>query len=561
MKERVERRRAPWLIAGLACLLACQRQPGGGEPAPAPATLGSTSSVESSRAVAVEAVAARPVAELVEPYPGGHWRLADPEQLEHVMVWFRHILIRHAGVPSGLVPLNLAHWWGAPLPAQRSREEAYEIARRIADEAHADPGRFAELAKAHSEDVATRHLGGAVGGLRASAIRPQVLLDVLQALHPGQVSRVVETGYGFHVFLRQSAPEDRSVSGVRIVLAHADAAWVAQYFPRWQVPHRTKREALALADEIYAQLRSDPARFAEMVQRYSDHQDASRAGDFGAWSSREPTPFPREVEVLQRLQPGEIAMPMDSVFGVQIIQRTAERERPALASATIRWRFDPAVPPGSPSAEAIVAEQARVAARELSGHPLAFSEYQQRICCNGRSDWVAGRGEAPIESELARLTPGQVSPNPIRLRNEYLLVQRLEPEPIHATAVDVELPAPEHVDFETAVSVRGLRILRKVLPTLDRLALTPELRSQLRALHDTLPSVRGEPALREFATLQERVGALLGKDRAAYITALRDGLEEWLLRTPRGERLALPTVPADFFASASRPSAPELAAK
>ena len=555
MNEGVEKRRTRGVVAGLVCLVACQRQPEGAAGSAvhgaARAALGSAPSAEPSSAQPEPVAAMQPLdAELVEPYPGGRWRLADPGQLDDVVLWFRHILIRHRDVPSGLVPLNLPHWTGAPLPPRRTREQAFDIARRIADEASVDPGRFAQLAETYSEDVATRQLGGAVGGVSASAVRTQVLLDALQALRPGQVSRVVETGYGFHVLLRLAPPEDVRVSGSRIVLAHDDATWVARYLPRWPVPHRTAQEALALAGEIYAQLQRDPARFGELLERYSDHQDASRGGDFGSWSSREATPFPRELEVLRRLRPGEVAPPLDSLFGVQIIQRTAERQRSALASSMLRWHFDPAAPPGSPNAEATVAERARAIARELSARPLAFSDYQQRYCCTGRSDWIAGRGEAPIESELARLTPGQVSPNPLRLRSEYVLVQRLEPELPPSRAAGVELPSPDHVEVESVVAVRGLRILQRILPTLERLDLTPGVRAQLARLQGNLPSVKGDAAAREYAALQARVQTLLGKDTEAYFTALRDGLEAWLLQVPREERTKLPVVPGDFLASA-----------
>lgn len=593
MNQNVEDRRATWVVAGLACLLVClvaghfQRSHGKSGAAPAlvttPAALGAgapdvAESTPSSRAVTTEPVAARPVeppveaesitsgrpttaeqpvTELVEPYPGGHWRLANPEQLDHTLVWFRHILIRHRDVPDELVPLNLPHWRGAPPPPERSREQAFDIARRIADEARTDPGRFVALAADHSEDVATRHLGGAVGGLRASAIRTGVVLDVLQALRPGQASRPVETGYGFHVFLRQSPPEARRVSGARIVLAHEDAPWVGQHLARWPVPRRTKREALELAAELYARLQREPRRFAELVQRYSDHRDATRDGDFGEWSSREATPFPREVEVLRRLQPGEIAPPMDSLFGVEIIQRTADRDRPALASATLRWRFDPTAAPGAANAEAAIVEQAQAVARELSSNPLAFGDYQRSICCGGRSDWVQGKGEAPIELGLARLAPGQVASHPVRIGNEYVLIQRLEPEPIRTPLADVELPAPAHVELETAVAVHGLRLLRKALPALDELPLEPEPRAQLRQLIDTLPPLRGPAAAREYPALQARMRAVLGERYAAYAARLRDAIEAWLLRAPRGERLAVPTLPPDSVASTATPSAAE----
>ena len=379
---------------------------------------------------------ASPQADLIEPYPPARWRLADPARLDSVMLWFRQILIRHRDSPAGLVSHQLPHWRGAPPPPPRSREEAFALAQNIALEAHEHPERFAQLAQARSEDVATRHLGGAVGGTRASAVRVHVVLDVMAALQPGQVSRVVETGYGFHVFQRLPPPPERRLGGSRIVIAHDDAPWLSRFLARWPTPQRSKAQALELADDLHRQLRADPARFDELLQQWSDHQDAVRGGDFGEWSTREPSAFPRELEVLQRLQPGEVAAPMDSLFGIQIIQRTPPRERATYSYAALRLRFEPVAPPGSDLAEARVAERARAMADDVYAFPSAFQAYQRQLGGSGHSEQVEGRGDGPIDAVLAQLTPGQVARAPLRLRNEYLLLQRLvsTPPPLATSA-------------------------------------------------------------------------------------------------------------------------------
>jgi hypothetical protein len=517
-----------------------------------PSSTPSTESISSS--APVQAGTAPAPTDLIEPYPPGHWRFVDPDRLAHVMLWFRQILIRHRDVPSGVVSHNPPHWRGAPAAPSRTREEAFALAQSIADEARLHPERFAELAEARSEDIATRHLGGSVGGLPANGIRTAVVLDVMAALRPNEVSRVVETGYGFHVLQRLAPAIERRVSGSRIVIAHDDSPWVSHFLARWPIARRSKARAIELADEIYRQLQADPRRFDALVQEYSDHHDAVRGGDFGEWSTREVTAFPREVEVLQRLQPGEVAAPMDSLFGIQIIRRTPERERTHFASTAVRLRFDPAAAPGSEMSEATVAERARAIADDVFAFPSAFQVYQRQLGDPSRSDGIEGRGDAPVERVLAQLAPGQVARSAIRLRNEYLLLQRLTPEPASSPAaleLELELPSPERADLREVVASQGLGYI-KVGSTLAQSSLDPARRDRVRALIDALPSARGANAELELTEFERQLQALLGADAAEYMALLLAGVEARLLESPRKWRLVVPVAPSGFFADTAR---------
>lgn len=269
---------------------------------------------------------------LVVPYPPGRWRLARFDELERALIWPAHILVRHREVAPGLVSFSLPLWQAAPPPPERTRREALELAERLAEQARAQPEQFAALARQHSEDIATRHAGGALGGVNAFKLSdwPEVL-DALAALKPGGVSTVVETGYGFHVLSLRPPPEARRVGGARIVIGYDDAPWLHRYLARRPIPPRSHAAAAALAEQVYREARAAPGEFARLVAAYSEHREAEHGGDFGRWSTLEPTPFPDAVEVLQGLEPGEVAPPIDSLFGFQIIQRTEEQSpsRPA----------------------------------------------------------------------------------------------------------------------------------------------------------------------------------------------------------------------------------------
>ncbi|MCI3951381.1 MAG: peptidylprolyl isomerase [Burkholderiales bacterium] len=77
---------------------------------------------------------------------------------------------------------------------RKAREKAEELSNQL----KANPGRFAELAKQHSQDPGSAANGGDLGFFGRGAM-PKTFEDTLFAMKPGEVSEPVETQYGFHV--------------------------------------------------------------------------------------------------------------------------------------------------------------------------------------------------------------------------------------------------------------------------------------------------------------------------------------------------------------------------
>ncbi len=99
----------------------------------------------------------------------------------------------------------LVAWAGAPRSkATRSKQEARELVDELAGKAAASPASFAELARAHSDCPSARG-GGNLGFFpRGSMVPP--FQQALEALKVGQISAVVETGFGYHVIRRDEPP-------------------------------------------------------------------------------------------------------------------------------------------------------------------------------------------------------------------------------------------------------------------------------------------------------------------------------------------------------------------
>lgn len=494
-----------------AALLACCREPRPGlDSRQSAGNVPDTSTA--ARATAVEGATA-------SSYPPGRWRLVPLAVLSRTLIRLSHILVRHDGVREGIVSFQLPDWTPAPPPPARTAEHARALAEQIAARLQKSPNEFATVARELSEDVATQHLGGALG-LRSAAeffTMPEVL-DAIAALQPGEVSRVVETEYGFHILQTRAPLPEETVSGTRILIAHDQAPWLGMFLARGPLPARSREEAMRLAQSLYERAKAgEPVE--KLARDYSDHREAVRGGDFGAWSTRESTPFPREMEILASIEVGGIHPPVDTPFGVAVMQRVANRPRQALAMTSVQLRVEPRAAAADPTSREWVMKNIRGLSEEIAKDPSKFVELQKQYCCVREEHWVEGRGEAEAEAMLARLKPGAISREPVTLPGALGIVKRIEPRPVKPPEFSFELPAPKQPDIPHLVSSGRLRVLlRGFAPECARaLGLEPSIASQLVALLDGM--VNGEEvehaaAATQFAQLQERARALL--DDAQY---------------------------------------------
>jgi hypothetical protein len=453
------------------------------------------------------------------------------------VLWISHILVRHRDVPAGVISFELPEWASAPPPPERTREAAFVLAQELADRASAEPERFGDVARESSEDVATREAGGSLGGYGAFRLSawPKVL-DAIAALEPGQVSRVVETQFGFHVFQRHAPPPAAQVSGARIIIGHDDAPWLGRHLARGSVPRRSRLEAMSLANRIYERVRVSPSEFSRFVDEYSEHRDAPRAGDFGEWSTREPTPFRRAVEIVSQLDIGDVAPPEDSLFGYQIIQRTANRPRSTYRMNSISVPFDATVPDAHPQARVNARRTASSIADTLQSEPSRFEEFQRQFCCSDVETWVEGRGHPLIEQALARLAPGEIGRELVEEGEAFRVIQRLEPQAIPPLDIQFELPVPERANIEYLVAQAGwLMQLDEARQEAERvLSLDGERARRFGSLHDisgrmqAAGSKEGRAAV--YHELQRQLEQLLGPEAyGRYVDIVERQLREKLI--------------------------------
>jgi parvulin-like peptidyl-prolyl isomerase len=526
-------------------LVACQREPRPDavhqraipEPSPMLGPANGVAAPPSATAAEDEVVPPALKRPPVAAYPRAAWRLAPPSALAPVVLWFSQIVIRHAEARAD-VSFNLAYWTSVAAP-ERSRAQAEALAEHVAELAAREPARFAELARQYSEDLPSRDEGGALGGSSAVPLTLwSHVLDALSAVRPGQTSKVVETPYGFHVFYRAEPPPEEKRSGAHIVIGHDRAAWLSVYArgPRRQ---RTREEALALANDVYQQAKAAPERFAELVQTYSEHRDAIAAGDFGAWSTREPSDFPPRMKRLSELGVGQVGRPIETHLGFEIIQRTPPRPRTQYRAALLQLSTasnpnDAPVDP-TPEERAHTLQGAEAQARQLLGDPASFD-------AAGIQQWEEGREMPELVLALSRLRPGQRTATPVDSENGFLLAQRLEPEPSPAEHFVSDLPTPEPADLAgflaSLASSDTLAFLETSAADAAReLSLDSTTADQLRVLHE-LTDDRSEAEARaaQISALFERTRQLLGSELFARYHALlsRDAAARLLPVDARG---------------------------
>jgi hypothetical protein len=324
-----------------------------------------------------------------------------------------HILILH-NQTSGMLPH--ASFWQPLGTSSHTVQEAQQLIDGIAREAQLDPARFGELAARHSEDVRTSAHGGSLGTLRYEEL-PPALGAALAKLEVGQVSPVVKTTLGYHVLHKRAVPPDQTLAGEQIAIAYweSDPVFLREGHGR----RRTRAEAEQLARHVASLARAGADPFGALVQRYSDHADASRNGDLGVWRLHAPADNARELELLAALPVGGISEPLDTPAGFKVLKRTADLEREQYAVRALLFPFRP----GDSPARGRAREEAEAALAELRRKPGTFDAK-----ASGLNSYLEfGRGLEPIGllPAVAALEIGQLALEIIEGHTVFAIVKRV----------------------------------------------------------------------------------------------------------------------------------------
>ena len=176
-------------------------------------------------------------------------------------------------------------------------------------------GNFGAIAKEASQGPEKENNG--LMGVRPADRYPSLFVDAVASLRIGEIAPLVQSGAGFHILKLVSK---RTVTNATITETRARHILLR---PGGQLSQTTARAQLAT---YKTQIESGRADFAQLAQQHSQDASAAGGGDLG-WVA--PGMFvPEFEEVMNKLQPGQIADPLVSRFGVHLVQVLARREAP-----------------------------------------------------------------------------------------------------------------------------------------------------------------------------------------------------------------------------------------
>ena len=246
-------------------------------------------------------------------------------------------------VPNGPVELSeiLIHVpeGASPEVVARARQKADSVLARIRKGAD-----FASLAAANSDGPDALH-GGKLG-VRPLEGWPDLFVNAIRNLMPGQTTGVLRAGNGFHIVKvtaralervaapqqpRQPAPAPNVQQLEAIPSAAAGTVEITQTHARHILIKvsavMTDAEARQKLDEIRQRIVSGQAKFEDMARQYSQDSTASQGGDLG-WLNPGQT-VPAFEQAMDKLKPGEISEPIASPFGWHLIEVIARRQHDA----------------------------------------------------------------------------------------------------------------------------------------------------------------------------------------------------------------------------------------
>lgn len=178
---------------------------------------------------------------------------------------------------------------------------------------------FTAVAREISED-SNKERGGVIG-LRPSARLPDLFVEAVRDVPAGEVKpELVRSGAGFHVL---KVVERKETTAVRVTQTHARHILVRTSD---QVSPEVAERRLA---DFRRQIAAGQRRFEDIARQYSEDGSAPSGGDLGWFSPG--TMVPEFEDAMNRLPVGGVSEPVQSRFGVHLIQVVERREVPVEA--------------------------------------------------------------------------------------------------------------------------------------------------------------------------------------------------------------------------------------
>ncbi|WP_148716930.1 peptidylprolyl isomerase [Chitinolyticbacter meiyuanensis] len=178
----------------------------------------------------------------------------------------------------------------------------------------ADGKAFAGVAAQYS-DAKEATSGGSLGWRSAGSL-PPAFLELLQDMKPGQLTDIVRSPMGFHLFRL----DDKRTDDKRQVVQQTHARHILIKTNELVSEADARQKLQQLRDRIVG-----GAKFDDIARAFSEDTSAASGGDLG-WINPGET-VPEFEQAINTLKPGELSNLVRSPFGVHLIQVIARRNQ------------------------------------------------------------------------------------------------------------------------------------------------------------------------------------------------------------------------------------------
>ncbi len=181
---------------------------------------------------------------------------------------------------------------------------------------------FDKLAASYS-DAKDALTGGEIGWRGADRL-PQLFIDAIANLRPGEVSGLLKSANGFHIvkFIAKRRASVLKASDAMVTQTHARHILIK--VNQLVSAAEARRKLLEIKDR----LDNNVAKFEDLAKSFSNDGSASKGGDLG-WLYPGDT-VPEFERAMNALQPGQISSPVESPFGMHLIE-VIERKTDAVS--------------------------------------------------------------------------------------------------------------------------------------------------------------------------------------------------------------------------------------
>ena len=215
-----------------------------------------------------------------------------------------------------------------PEQIERQRAKAEDLYKQASGGAD-----FGRLAASYSDSP--EGLQGGDLGFRSQDRLPQLFIDAISPLSPGQVAKPVKSANGFHILklvARRGAGARAASAGGSALTAPVEQTHARHILIRVNEVVSDEQAKTRLA-EIRQRIENKTASFEDMARAYSNDASASRGGDLGTLYPGDTVPeFER---AMNDLKPGEVSEPTRTPFGYHLIQ-VIDRKKQDVAQDRLR---------------------------------------------------------------------------------------------------------------------------------------------------------------------------------------------------------------------------------